>query len=307
MQYDANLHAAVEAAGFSYVSNQPIMWDVLAPDDMDTIVAFTPATDATYRRALAFYAPWSADERLSLPRLEGDLVEIPVSLPDDEILLDRLRGSADLIEKVWRKILLRTHRQGELFTLQLHPERVALCADGLVAVLSEARTLDPPVWLARLDEIAAWWKARAAARVEITAAGDSKWHVVVDGPGGLTTSVQGQPNGYHRTNEMTFEVRSPRRPCVGLSPDVAPELADFVRQQGYIVETGGESDHFSCYLNQSAVSTGSERSLLAQIEEADHPLVRLERWPDGARSALAITGDIDALTLWDYAARLVGR
>jgi hypothetical protein len=29
-------------------------------------------------------------------------------------------------------------------------------------------------------------------------------------------------------------------------------------------------------------------------------------WPAGARSALAVTGDIDALTLWDFGLRLLG-
>ena len=36
--------------------------------------------------------------------------------------------------------------------------------------------------------------------------------------------------------------------------------------------------------------------LLTQIEQADFPLVRFGRWPNGARSAFNVTGDIDALT-----------
>ena len=47
--------------------------------------------------------------------------------------------------------------------------------------------------------------------------------------------------------------------------------------------------------------------LLAQIEGGDFPLVRLGRWPNGARSALCVTGDIDALTIWDYGLRFLGR
>jgi len=39
------------------------------------------------------------------------------------------------------------------------------------------------------------------------------------------------------------------------------------------------------------------------IEKAPGPLVRVWRWPDGARSALAATGDIDALTLRDFVVR----
>ena len=34
------------------------------------------------------------------------------------------------------------------------------------------------------------------------------------------------------------------------------------------------------------------------------PVIRLWPWPNGMRSALCITGDLDALSLLDYAARL---
>jgi len=307
-----DLQTAIEAAGFSYASNQPVLWDVLDAD------AFTPSTYAHYERAISFYDPWHADIRLSLPQLHGpnQMVEIPVSLPDDEILLDRLDGATKgLVEKVWRRILAETHRRGELFTLQLHPERIDRCADGLSAVLAEARMLAPSVWLARLDEIAAWWRARAGATVEATDAGDGRFHLVLAGPSGSTwlaravtvdAPTEAWADGYRQVKATRFTVRAPLRPFIGLSPATSPELADFLRQQGYIVETSEESHRYSYYLNQPEFLAGHERPLLAQIEGTDRPLVRLGRWPGGARSAVAITGDIDALTLWDYGLRLVG-
>ncbi|RLC80731.1 MAG: hypothetical protein DRJ03_21135 [Chloroflexi bacterium] len=305
-----HLYAAIEAEGFSYVSNQPILWNVL---DIDGL---TPTGQAGYQRAIDFYAPWEASKRLSLPQLYNQLVEIPVSLPDDEILIDRLGGNTDSITKTWQSILSQAHQQGELFTLQLHPERIARCADGLSAVLSEARTLRPSVWIARLDEIAAWWRARAAATVEITSSGEGKWHVAVDGPRGATvlarqvqidTSTTPWADGYRQVNGTTFNVRSPLQPCIGISPGATPELASFLRQQGYIVETGVENRRYSYYFDRAEFAAEQERTLLAQIEETDFPLVRLSRWPNGARSALSITGDIDALTLWDYGLRLFGK
>jgi hypothetical protein len=156
-------------------------WDVL-----DT-GAFAQSTYAGYERAIKSYDPWPASERPSLPQLHKQVVEIPVSLPDDEILLDRLGGAANgLIEKAWQRILSQTYQRGELFTIQLHPERIAGCADGLSVLLAEARALMPSVWLARLDEIAPWWRARVAATVEVTDAGDGGFHLVVAGPSGTT-------------------------------------------------------------------------------------------------------------------------
>jgi peptidoglycan/xylan/chitin deacetylase (PgdA/CDA1 family) len=311
LRREPHLYAAIEAAGFSYASNQPVLWNVLGADD------FTPSTCASYERAIAFYDPWPASERPSLPRLRNQVVEIPVSLPDDEILLDRLGGETnDLVEQAWQRILAETYQRGELFTIQLHPERIVGCADGLSAVLSEARTLTPSVWLARLDEIAAWWQTRAKATVEITDAGGGKFHLVVTGPSGTTVlahAVQVDApagpwaDGYRQVEATTFTLHAPLRPFIGLSPATSPELADFLRQQGYIVEISEEGHPYSYYFDETEFTVEHERPLLAQIEGTGRPLVRLGRWPNGARSALAITGDIDALTLWDYGLRLFGR
>jgi peptidoglycan/xylan/chitin deacetylase (PgdA/CDA1 family) len=308
---DAHLDAAIEAAGFFYVSNQPIMWDVLDAD------AFVPSTYASYKRAIDFYDPWHAGERLSLPQLRNQVVEIPVSLPDDEILIDRLGGETNgLVAEAWRRILSESYRRGELFTVQLHPERIAKCADALSDVLTEARVLAPAVWLARMDEIAAWWRARARARVEVKDTGGGGLHLVVAGPDGTTVLARAVrveaptlswADGYRQVQETTFTINAPLRPFIGLSPRTSSRLADFLRQQGYIVEISKESHRYSYYFDQADFTAGQERPLLTQIDGTDRPLVRLGRWPNGARSALAITGDIDALTLWDYGLRFLGR
>jgi peptidoglycan/xylan/chitin deacetylase (PgdA/CDA1 family) len=307
----SHLCAAIEAAGFSYVSNQPLMWDVLDADD------FAPSTHASYQRAVDLYDPWPASGRLSLPQLRNQVVEIPVSLPDDEILLDRLGGETNgLVTKAWRRILSRSYQRGELFTIQLHPERIDRCADGLSALLAEACTLTPSVWIARLDEIAAWWRARAEARVEVTDTDDGGLHLVVSGPSGITVLTRAVKvdspaapwaDGYRRAEGTTFTIHTSLRPFIGLSPATSPTLADFLREQGYIVEISEEKRRYSYYFDRAEFTAEQERPLLAQIEETGRPLVRLGRWPDGARSALAITGDIDALTLWDYSLRLFGR
>jgi len=308
----AHLDAAIEAAGFSYVSNQPIMWDVLDAD------AFVPSTYASYRRAIDFYDPWSASERVSLPQLRDRIVEIPVSLPDDEILIDRLGGGTNgLVAKTWRRILYESYRRGELFTIQLHPERIARCAAALSSVLAEARTLTPAVWLARLDEIAVWWRERTAAVVDVVEAGDGALRLSVAGPPGTTILVRGvgvgestEPwaEGYLQVKDVTaITIYCERRPFIGVSPDSPPTLADFLRQQGYIVQAAVDERSYAFYLDRTDFTAADESLLLAQIEDADFPLVRLGRWPDGARSALAVSGDIDALTLWDYGLRFLGK
>lgn len=310
LRRESHLYDAVAAAGFSYVSNQAVLWDVLEAGD------FTPSTYACYERAIAFYDPWLASQRLTFPRLCEGLVEIPVSLPDDEILLDRLGGETNgLVEKVWRRILDRTYQRGDLFTIQLHPERIAGCVDGLSVVLAEARRMSPPVWLARLDEIAAWWRAHTSSTVQITDTGDGELTLDADGPEGTVVLARSiavdapivpWADGYSQVEATRFTVRAPVRPFIGLSPATSPRLAGLLRQQGYITEVSEKSHRYSYYFDQPEFVAADELRILLEIEEGARPLVRLGCWPDGARSALAVTGDIDALTLWDYGLRLVG-
>ena len=307
---DDNLYSAIEEAGFSYMSNQPFLWDALENSTLD------PSTSAGYERALAFYDPWRASERLSLPRQEGQLVEIPVSLPDDEIMIERLGGANGLVKKTWLRILSQTYQLGELFTLQLHPERIAHCVEGLSAVLTEARELTPGVWIARLDEIAAWWKARAGATIEVSEADDGECRCTVSGPSGTTVLARAVEvyapslpwtNGYREVKATRFAFKSPLRPLIGLSPSTSIVLVSFLRQQGYIFETSQERERYTYYIDQADFNINQEHSVLAQIEGSGCPLLRLGRWPNGAQSTLAITGDIDALTLWDFGLRMVGK
>ena len=310
LRRDESLHAELQAAGFAYVSNQPILWDVL---DGET---FAPDRLAAVERAMALYRPWHAADRPSLPLLNHHFVELPVSLPDDEMLGDRLGASEEVVARVWLRILAESHRRGELFTINLHPERLANCAEGLSAVLAEARTLRPSVWLARMDEIAAWWLARACATVQVTQPNHGEYRFAIDGPDGTTVLARNvqvdapsvpRVDNYHQVTATTFTVRAPFRPCLGLSSATSPQLASCLRQQGYIVEVSEDSRSYSLYFDVPEFTPEHERSVLAHIEESDRPLVRLGRWPNGAKSVLTVTGDVDALTLWDYGLRLFGR
>jgi hypothetical protein len=266
---------------------------------------------------LGFYGALSANDYPSLPSLAEGLVRIPYSLPDDESLVERLELQSQAeMSALWLAILHRTHELGELFTVGLHPERAALCLEPLTAVLAGAQSLKPPVWIARLDEITAWWRDRFEATVEIDEAGADRFRWTVVAPPGTTVLARGvevdTPTApwagtYRRVGATVFTIQAKTRPWIGLSPATSPKMAHFLRQQGYVVESAPEPGRHTYYLDQPEFSAEDKRRILTQIEETNHPLVRLGRWPDGAHSALAITGDIDALTLWDYVLRFVGR
>lgn len=296
---------AVREAGFLYDSSQALAWDLTSA-----------AETAAYQHVLGFYGAISAASFPALPHHDG-IVRIPYGLPDDEGLVDRLQlKTARAMAEEWLSILARTYDLGELFTLGLHPERIYPCQAGLIETLRQARSLSPRVWIARLDEVARWWIARAGTVVTIIDSDAGDLELDVDGPDGVTVLVRGVEvmgrlvawDGiYQEVKSRHFRLRAPRRPFIGVSRSSSFDLIGFLRQQGYIVEYADHSDTHTLYLDRPTFGRENERELLAEIERGARSLVRLGRWPHGARSALCVTGDIDALTIWDYGLRLLGR
>lgn len=310
LRHDSTICEAVEATGLRYVSNQPILWAT-------TIEFPQPQGRAqAYQRAINSYTPWSAAEHAALPTARGQIVEIPVSLPDDEMLIERLGATSDQVARVWTEALHQTYVRGELFTLQLHPERAEVCLPALSRVLSAARAYDPPVWIARLDEIADWWQQRLALHVAVTVEGHDKYNIFVHGPAEASILVRfaqvigearAWEDGYQIVKSHRFTVRCNPRPFIGISRRTNQSLVNFLQQQGYLVEISDDHTNYPVYLDRQNFTQGDERSLIQQIEADSFPLIRINCWPGVTRSAVAITGDVDALTLWDYGLRLFGK
>ena len=70
------------------------------------------------------------------------IAEIPVSLPDDEILVDRLGYKGEKIGKIWVNMCKKLKNINAIPVIQLHPERGKICAEGLRMVLNWARKND---------------------------------------------------------------------------------------------------------------------------------------------------------------------
>lgn len=306
LRWNADTLIALNECGFAYDSSQALAWDFM--ESLET---------GAYRRVLAFYGAQAAADYPALPRLVGNLVRIPYCLPDDEALVERLHlTDSSAIAEIWIEMLERIHAAGELFTVGLHPERVSLCQVALRAVLAKARSLSPAIWIARLDEIATWWHALRQAAFQVSQEADDLFRVTVHAPSRaailvrsveVETLTQPWARGYQCISAHEFTVRCKRRPFIGLSPDSSPALHDFLRQQGYLVEVSAEAHAFPVYFQRAGFGPEDERPLLAELNTGYWPSVRLARWPGGAQSALAITGDIDAVTLWDYGLRAVER
>ncbi|GIK41913.1 MAG: hypothetical protein BroJett011_57460 [Chloroflexota bacterium] len=292
---------------FLFDSSQGLTWDVLNGYD-------TPA----YQRVINFYGAREASSYPALPSFQDGLVRIPYCLPDDEGLIDRLQlASMKAQSEIWLNILEQTYKLGELFTLGLHPERIDLLKEPLAATLAQARALSPAVWIARLDEIATWWLERTETKLTINpSTHPDQFEAIVDGAKSVTVlarnlEVDGPTrpwfDQYDQVMSKTFTIAATQRPVIGISPQSAKALVDFLRQQGYLIEISKDSHNYPLYLHHPEFKPEDERPLLGKIENGSWPLLRLGRWPNGTRSALCVTGDIDALTLWDYGLRTLNR
>ena len=303
--------AVLKNAGIAYDSDETFIRDMIDEG------MFPSRYRSAYHKVLGMYKPKNAREYIVMPHIVNGLVRIPVSLPDDEMLVDRLNISDSEIGEVWKYMLDESYERGELFTLQLHPERIRICARALETVLAESRNRNPCIWIAQLRKIADWWKERSEFSFEIIEDGNREYVVDIDCSRGATILLknienEGAKEWYDscKTIEITkrFKVKSSYRPFIGVCPGAPEGLVSFLKEEGFYVEESTAKDKFKIYFDfdRNDFEEKDKLSIIRKIDGSDSPLVRIWRWPQGARSALSITGDIDAMSVWDYARRIIG-
>jgi peptidoglycan/xylan/chitin deacetylase (PgdA/CDA1 family) len=304
--------------GLAYDSNEAVVHDVLDK------AALTPQQRDGLTKSLALFQAIACSAYTLRPHVEQGIVRIPTSIPDDEMLFDRLRLDAATIGRIWSQVMRRVYAYGGIYVLNLHPERGLLCRPALDALLATASEQPLPVWIARLDEIAAWWKERMAFRIAVTPAGESgRWQVQARCSPRATLlarhvrAVAGEATPWAgtdcRLSATTSVVEAECCPVVALSARTHADVAAFLDEQGFPhVRAGAErAGAYALHLDlpDGLGATREERirarsDLLQQLVELDAPLVHFGCWPSGHQAALAITGDIDSLTIQDFFLRI---
>jgi peptidoglycan/xylan/chitin deacetylase (PgdA/CDA1 family) len=296
--------------GFLYHSSRVLYWPVL------DISKFSKYAKHNHDRLLEFCTPLDPEKNFSLPRLESGLIEIPVSIPDDETIIERLHVTDQKqIADVWFKIFQEIYDRGELFILSLHPERIGYCTDALTDILRKAREQNPSVWVATLKEVAEWWRERNDFTFKITRLGAGQYQVqancsnranILVKNAGVNVAHEDWMNGYQIVKANDFILESPHLPVIGLSPDISPNVSKILKNEGYVVEISNKSADYGVYLNDPLwFKDKDEKLLFYHIENSGAPLLKYWRWPDKNRSALSVTGDIDSITITDFVLRII--
>ena len=292
---------------FDYSSNHAIYWNETSKNDGNH-------SGTVFETLRKIYHAESSNIRISVPWKRTKSIEIPVCMPDDMELIDGLNASAEEVSQVWVHILKITHRRGELFNLIFHPELAEFCEQPFHEILSLSKTLQPNVWITRLGDLGSWWNEKSnfkfnsifydsslvldfscSPRATILAKGLS-----------LNNSVAGTWDGaYQILKSRHLTLPATPLPFIGVSPDVPDETTSFLEEQGYLLDRSDTAPDCSIFLEASIIDSIRDRvGLIEYIESNPGPLVRYWRWPFGAKSALSITGDLDALSLMDYISRI---
>ena len=305
--------------GFGYDSNEAVVHDVVDADQLSSTLR------SGYEKSLSLFQAIAPSAYTLRPHFEGQLVRIPTSIPDDEMLYDRLRiTNQEALSNLWCEVMSRVYQLSGIYTLNLHPERGVLCNPALKALLAYSQRQPLPVWLACLHDVETWWRERREFTFAIEAAGEASWRIEAFCTPRATVlsrylTVDDVPvlewkGADTVVGERRFTVRAAQCPCIALSKRTADAVEDFLHEQGFPVQRveAEAADGYAIFLDMPkglgitrAAQIKARSALLAQIEALKKPLIRFGVWPERARAALAITGDIDSITVQDFFLRIV--
>jgi len=305
--------------GFTYESNEAVIHDVIDVEHLSALQR------SGYEKSLALFQATSCDAYTLRPHFEEALLRIPTSIPDDEMLFDRLRiTDPKEVGRIWSEVMQRVYDLGGLYILNIHPERGILCKQALDMLLSYACSRPIHVWLARIQDIAEWWRERNEFSMNITPLAENHWQVEVDCTSRAILLARHLTVEHQQITPWSdadiliqshnFTVTSTHCPCIGISPQTPQQVVDFLHEQGYPTMQclPENANSYAMYLDmpQGLGATHEEqrkqRSMLVQhIEQLDTPFIRFGCWPDGSKAALAISGDIDSVTVQDFFLRVL--
>ncbi len=295
-------------SGFAWDSSEVISWEFERPRSMK-IKAWQ-----NYLNILQSYHPMTSKTGLALPRKAFGFLEIPVSVPDDDILIERLHLTRYEAKKIWEQILHQTHKRGECFVIQLHPERFPFFKAPLEHLILNAKKTET-IWIASLGEIAEWWQKKSEFSCDIINKKPNIWEIQSHiNEGGILLGMNIPDTGikdYFWRNwkvlPNTYQIKHHLKPVIGLPTDAPETLKTFLADEGFIFELTQNPDNYSIYLDDiDPVNEMKKPKILMQIEKSERPLIRFWRWPWPYVSCFAVTGDIDGVDLWDYWSRFYG-
>ncbi|NIM98810.1 MAG: DUF2334 domain-containing protein [candidate division Zixibacteria bacterium] len=298
LRFSNETSRAIASNDFSWASNHVVFHNLDGSSEQEKLYRSIKGLLDTS------YAYISYENGPSLPWVTDTYVEIPVSVPDDELLIDRLKVSNPIkIAQIWLDMLNRSCGEGELLNLLFHPERFHLLRKPLDMLLKRARDRND-IWVASLREIASWWQQKRRFKFIIEPAGNHKFKIRAECTKKASICIrraEGKLELVPALEKSPYVLESPRKPVIGIAADAPGHLIEYLLNDGYPILCPAKMGECALYLDKGF--NGTNKDLQMMIAGTRFPLVQFWRWPEQFRGALAITTDIDALSLWDFIRR----
>jgi peptidoglycan/xylan/chitin deacetylase (PgdA/CDA1 family) len=291
--------------GFNWDSSRPFFWSM--PD----IRSVSQDRRQAFLRIGASYQSAFSVSETPVPESRQGFCEIPVSMPDDDMLLERLGLPPERIHAVTANMLKQVRAAEGILVLQLHPERFPFFKRALTGLMRSIQE-DETVWPASLGEVSRWWAEKNASRWSLESrrgrfrlfveAGDRVRVLARTAPPVRNLKPHGGDWTVLPGKAWTFESR--KKPVVGVHPSTASRFLEFLQNEGWFYEVSSQKDAYSVYLNghwtpEGTIGESFHRVVLATT----FPLLRFAKWPEARKCCVAVSGDIDAVDIQDYLVR----
>ncbi|MBN1521409.1 MAG: hypothetical protein JW928_02660, partial [Candidatus Aureabacteria bacterium] len=244
------------------------------------------------------YSPEPFEKKLSLPFDDAGLLEIPVTLPDDEILIDRLKiRDKNKIFQIFQNISDKIFADQEAYIMQLHPERIPFLYDPLREFLAGLARRN--IWITDLLNLARWQKKTMPVFYRID---ENKQEIRYNHLSGR--KVLGRNLSFEVQDDM-IRFQSELLPVIFAGSGNDPKLYQSLERDGFFV-TGSEDLKNKCshiISGESSFDAMRYRKLRKALMLTGRPLLFCSRWPEGKNGVFCLSGDIDALTIGDFFSR----
>lgn len=310
LSYNDNTIEAVRKNHLSWQSNETL--------EVDKYLRYQNSEVRKFQQnAIKFlYDPQNIEHQRALPRFYKSVVSIPILLPDDEMLIDRYAiTDSNKIKEIWIDMLKMVQQRGEMFILQLHPERYSFCNDAMYSLLETCKSSSSNIWLTSMHEISSWWQEKNQFQFAFQKKENKGYTIHSDCTERATILCRNCNNAnpgdyffndYHKINTKIFFIESNnKKPCIGIHPQCPDTVYDFIKNEGFAYEISEHENKYSLYLNdKTTFQQLNEIELLNNIEQNKNPLVRFWVWPNNYKSAFTTTHDLDSVTFQDFLFRL---
>lgn len=306
LRWNENTAKALQDANYQWSSNQVCSWDTVG-----TVKYNGDSWKKRLSKLQRFYGSLSSTGILSLPIQMGEFLDIPVSIPDDELLVDRLcMKSGGAIFTVWQSIFLKTYEENSLYVHLSHCERMNSFAEPLEALVKHINSGQYSVWKAALQEIYSWWRERKSFSFKLIKSHDKRGFTVQTECSARALPLMKMPRGFkepgmfrkYRILEASpFQFWGKKIPIIGISDRMDLSVRERLSKLGFAYEVSEIREDYELYIDDRVRPyVGDDRSLLKLIEDSDTHLLRFWIWPKGYLSAFSATSDVDAITLNDF-------